>query len=240
MSKWLEQFKQHAKEHPGFEVCALVVQKGRKRSLVTCINEHEHPHEKFRISAEEWAEAEESGDVVMVLHSHPGEAARPIPSDLDRQQCNESGVAWGIYAPDCDEYAELQPEETPMIGRPFILGSWDCYGLVIDWHAKQGITIPDFRVNYPWWEQGENLYMDNWQSAGFVECDEMTPGSVVIMQVEASVPNHAGVVTEDGQLLHHLYGKPSCVIPFKAGYFRERAVIFVRHKDLPEEIRPWR
>lgn len=239
--KILEPFKEHAIDQAPVEACALVVQVGRKQQLVICENTHDEPTEFFRISAGEWAAAEDIGDVVAVLHSHPGDGARPIASALDVQQCNASGVLWGIYAPDCDEYAEINPEQPSLIGRPFILGSDDCWGLIMAWHKTQGVELSDWRVNYPWWEDQhpENLYYDNWKKEGFVESDER-PGCMVIMQVSANKWNHAGIITEDGQLLHHLYGHPSAVIPYAAGYFRDRTVICLRHKDLPEEIKPWK
>jgi hypothetical protein len=33
-----------------------------------------------------------------------------------------------------------------------------------------GIELPDYRVDYPWWEDQypDNLYQDNWQNAGSV------------------------------------------------------------------------
>lgn len=239
--KVLDDFKQHARDNPAVEVCALVVMAGRKQQLIICDNIHENPAEFFRISASAWADAEDMGDVVGVLHSHPGDGAKPIPSALDVQRCNKSGVVWGIYAPDCDEYAEIEPSELPLIGRPFLLGSDDCWGLIMAWHEKQGVKLSDWRVNYPWWEDQyqDNLYFDNWQKEGFIETEE-GPGCMVIMQVSANKWNHAGVITEDGQLLHHLYGIESCVVPFKAGYFKDRTVLCVRHKDLPKELKPWR
>lgn len=65
------------------------------------------------------------------------------------------------------------PEAVPLIGRPFILGSHDCWGLIMDWHATQGVTLDDFRVDYPWWESQypDNFYFDNWEQEGFIECD---------------------------------------------------------------------
>jgi hypothetical protein len=43
----------------------------------------------------------------------------------------------------------------------------------MDWHATQGVMLNDFRVDYPWWESQypDNLYFDNWEREGFVECD---------------------------------------------------------------------
>lgn len=241
LKKILEPFKEHARANPAIEVCALVVQKGRKQQLILCENTHSDPSEHFRISEQQWADAEDIGDIVGLLHSHPGEGARPIASPRDVQQCNATGILWGIYAPDCDEYAEISPETPGLIGRPFILGSDDCWGIIMAWHAKQGVTLSDWRVDYPWWEDQytDNLYADNWYAEGFREAEE-GPGCMVIMQVSANKWNHAGIITEDGQLLHHLYGENSCVTPYKAGYFKDRTVICLRHKDLGKEISAWR
>lgn len=248
--KILESFKSHAQALAPDEACALVIQVGRKQKLIICENTFVDPEGKlktsdaFEISPEDWAEAEEQGDIIRVLHSHPGEGCTAQPSDMDKQQCNQSGVIWGIYAVESGEYSEIEPGGAPLIGRPFLLGSWDCYGLVMDWHKTQGVSLQDFRVPYPWWERGENLYMDNWKGAGFVEVPPGTLGAMVIMQVEASVPNHAGIYVGENvhgipELLHHLYGQLSQVIPFKSGYFRERAVIWLKHKDLTE-VKSWR
>lgn len=231
----------HALEESPRECCGFVIQDGRKQCYLRVRNSHANPTEHFRIDSEEWANAEDSGEIIRVIHSHPGDGARPIPSDLDRQQCAQSGVVWGIYAPDCDEYAELTPDAPPLIGRPFILGSYDCWGLIIDWHATQGVTLNDFRVNYPWWESHypDDLYAENWEREGFIECDP-APGCMVIMQVQSNKWNHAGIITEEGELLHHLYGRVSEVTPYARGYFRDRTMICVRHKDLPGAIKKWR
>ncbi len=241
LKKITDTFKEHARKNPTIEVCALVVQAGRKQQLRVCTNSHPEPGEHFRINSEEWADAEDAGAIIAVLHSHPGEGARPIPSPRDIQQCNATGVTWGIYAPDCDEYAEIKPEKPSLIGRPFILGSDDCWGLIMAWHEKQGIKLSDWRVDYPWWEDQypDNLYQENWYAEGFREAKE-APGCVVIMQVYANKWNHAGIITEDGQLLHHLYDHPSAVVPYRAGYFRDRTVLCLRHKDLPQELKQWK
>lgn len=110
----------HALEESPRECCGFVIQSGRRQRYIPVPNTHENPTEHFRIDGEHWANAEDIGTIIRVIHSHPGDGARPIPSDLDRQQCNNSGVIWGIYAPDSDEYAEIMPEAVPLIGRPFI------------------------------------------------------------------------------------------------------------------------
>lgn len=237
----LAQFTALAQEKYPQEACGLVIAVGRKQVLIPCDNVHEDPGNHFTITSQQWAAAEDQGDVIMVLHSHPGDGCRPVPCDLDRQQCSLSGVTWGILALPSGEYDETEPENGSLLGRPFILGSWDCYGLIIDWHRLQGVELKDRRVTYPWWESQypDNLYSDFWEEDGFIECDPV-PGAMVIMQISADKWNHAGIITEDDQLLHHLYGQPSCITPYQRGYFRDRTVMVVRHKNLPKEIKPWR
>lgn len=239
--KFLPEFKKHVEAHGDKEACALVIQKGRKQQLILCENTHPDPSNYFRVSAEEWASAEDKGDIVAVMHSHPGDGARAIASPLDIASCNKTGVVWAIYAPDSDDYAEIKPEERSLVGRNFVLGSDDCWGLIMDWHQRQGVTLSDWRVNYPWWEDQykDNFYQDNWKKEGFEEAPE-GPGCMIIFQYGANKWNHAGIVTEDGMLLHHLYGKPSAIEPFKSGYLRDRAMICLRHKDLPKDLKPWK
>ena len=69
---------------------------------------------------------------------------------------------------------------------------------------EHGITLQDYRVDYPWWEWGENRYLDNWHACGFREFDgPPRSGDMAIMQVSAPVANHASILLADGLLLHH-------------------------------------
>lgn len=94
---------------------------------------------------------------------------------------------------------------------------------------ERGIDLPDYRVDYPWWEQGENRYADNWQEAGFIQVGDPQPGDLIVMQVQAPVANHAGILLADNMLLHHLYGHLSQRVPY-GGYWRDRTVMVLRHK----------
>lgn len=52
-----------------------------------------------------------------------------------------------------------------------MLGHTDCWGLVMSYFRQQHcIELTDYRVDYPWWESGEeNRYLDNWYKCGFQE-----------------------------------------------------------------------
>jgi len=51
---------------------------------------------------------------------------------------------------------------------------------------------------------------------------------VIVMQVRAPVPNHAGVYIGDGLMLHHLYNRLSSRDVY-GGYWQECTRIVLRH-----------
>ncbi|HCI6749251.1 TPA: C40 family peptidase [Klebsiella variicola subsp. variicola] len=223
-------FEHAAAEYPR-ECCGVIAQKSRVEKYFPCRNITTLPNEQFELSPEDYASAEDWGTITAIVHSHPD--ARPIPSELDRLQCDKHLLPWVIVSWPDGEHKVIEPRgKRPLIGRPFVLGHADCWSLIMDWHKEQGIILKDYSVDYHWWETGGDLYSDNWYAEGFREVKTPRPGDMVLMQVSAKVTNHAGILLEDNMLLHHLYGQLSCRVPY-AGYWRDRTIAIVRHKDLP-------
>lgn len=125
--------------------------------------------------------------------------------------------------------------ELPLLERPFVLGHYDCWGLVMSYFRQtHGIELHDYRVDYSWWEDQyqDNFYHDCWYECGFREfTGAPQPGDMVIMQVQANKWNHAGILLEGNMLLHHLYGHLSQRVPY-GGYWLERTMKVLRHKSL--------
>ncbi|WP_277971741.1 C40 family peptidase [Pantoea agglomerans] len=223
----------HAKEAYPRECCGVVIMPaGRPVQYLPCRNIAEEPESDFAIHPEDYAAAEEMGQIIAVAHSHPDASTRP--GETDRALCDLSGLAWYIVSwPEGDFRVLLPRGELPLVGRPFVLGVYDCWGLIMSWYRQSlGIELPDHRVNYAWWEQGENLYMDNWYSTGFREFSgPARAGDVVLMRVGSRVVNHAGVLLEDGMLLHHLYGHLSQRVVYDDNW-RSRTEIIVRYHGI--------
>jgi proteasome lid subunit RPN8/RPN11 len=233
------------------ESCGLLVRVGRAQMYVPAANVAENPETDFRISAGAWADAEDLGKVLCVVHSHPGQSAKL--SGADRVSMEATELPWLIV-----EVREGKPVshllhiptgyQAPLVGRPFHHGVLDCYTLVRDYYQRElGITLPDFEREDGWWEKGQDLYADNFEGAGFypVDADDLCQGDLIVMQVRAEKANHAGVFLADGILktepdhhpvpagiLHHLYGRDSKRDPF-GGFWREAARFYMRHKDSP-------
>ncbi|MBD2815234.1 C40 family peptidase [Xenorhabdus sp. Flor] len=221
----------HAKTEYPRECCGLVIQHSRKQQYIPCRNTAPSPTEQFSIHPEDYANAEEAGTIVAIVHSHPD--ATTQPSQLDIAQCDLSQIPWVIVSWPEGDMRTLMPREgiKPLIGRPFVHGIWDCYAIVRDWYQlERNIVLPDFERTDGWWNRGENLYMKHYTSAGFIaSSDELQVGDVIIMQVQASEPNHAGVYIGDGLMLHHMYGQLSNRVPY-SGYWQERTVMVLRYK----------
>lgn len=233
---------EHAKaEHPN-ECCGLVVVTDGEQYYLPMVNVHEQPEEHFRFDKDQYLAAMQEHDVIAIIHSHTGDGASTVPSLADRSSCNHTGIPHGIASWPEGDFNIIEPvEDLPLKGRHFVLGSDDCYGLVIAWHKQQGVDLMDFRVPYEWWERGERLFSpENFEKAGFYPC-EPCAGAMIVAQVMADVPNHCGVLVGDGTILHHLYGRLSGTEQYNGSWIQERTVYCVRHKDLPapEELKAW-
>jgi len=232
-NKTVKAIFEHAAQCYPQECCGVIAQKNRVERYFPCRNLADKPNDHFHLSPEDYANAEDWGTISAVVHSHPDATTRP--SDLDKAQCDASALPWHIVSwPEGDLHTIQPREELPLIGRSFVLGHTDCWGLVMSYFRQtHGIELPDYRVDYLWWESGdENRYRDNWYECGFREFSgDLQPGDLIIMQVQAPVANHAGVLLADGMLLHHLYGRLSQRVPY-GGYWRDRTVKVVRHRDL--------
>lgn len=228
----IREFVDHARHEYPHEACGLVVVfKGRPR-LFFCNNAAGDTLNDFAITPEDYARAEQVGDVVGVLHSHNG-SAKPSPLDIQSQRA--SGVQWwivGLESETSAEAIEYMPaiSAEPIFGRVFVHGVTDCYSLIRDWYAaERGIELPDFARTNEWWHKGENLYIDGFPKAGFVEVkDALQVGDVLLMNIGANVANHAAIYVGDDKIAHHLHGRLSS-IDFYSGFYRDRTIKQLRY-----------
>jgi len=216
-------FHAHALAEYPRECCGLViVRKGRER-YVPCRNLAETPDEHFILSPQDYAAADDDGEVVAIAHSHPNVAARP--SQADMVGCEASGLPWAIVsvmadgaAPQAVDTQVIEPTgyEAPLVGREWAHGVLDCWALCRDWYARErGVQLPDPNRRDGWWDDGHSdLYGDAaMTAAGFTKTagDDLAAGDLILMQIRSKnlVPNHASIYLGDGLILHHMDGRLS-------------------------------
>ncbi|CDH31142.1 hypothetical protein XBI1_1290007 [Xenorhabdus bovienii str. Intermedium] len=92
----IQSIMDHAKAKYPNECCGLVIQNSRKQQYIRCRNTAPSPTEQFSMHPEDYAEAEDIGTIIAIVHSHPD--ATTQPSQLDIAQCDLSHVPWIIVS----------------------------------------------------------------------------------------------------------------------------------------------
>jgi proteasome lid subunit RPN8/RPN11 len=198
---------EHARAELPKEACGLVVVvKGRSR-YVPCRNLAVHPAQQFILDPDDYAAAEELGEIAAVVHSHPVTSA--LPSQTDLVGCEASRLPWVIVNPQLNTWHEFAPSgyKAPLIGREWVWAVTDCWTLARDWYAEQGISLPDWeRPVTPEDFERAPLFDASWRDAGFypVPPEEIQAGDSVLMCITGKALNHCGVYLGDNYLLHHL------------------------------------
>lgn len=240
----------HAEESYPEESCGYILSVRGKEVYYPCLNEAVEPREDFRIGGYQRIQAEEKGDVIAVVHSHPDYPARPSEADLS--QCEASGLPWYIIevregVSGALELIEPNGWKAPLLGRAFHHGVQDCLQIIIDFYQRElGIDLGHYEREDDWWNKGKDYYRELLPKAGFYEVEDLQQNDLVLMQVRSPVPNHAGVYLADGKLkteecypqpgviLHHFYDRLSCRENY-GGYWQDVTVSYWRHKDANRE-----
>lgn len=238
--------KAHAEAEYPNEACGLIVKAGRREVYRPCRNMGGKANH-FVMDPEDYAAAEDEGDVLAIVHSHPDFPARP--SEADRVACEASELPWVIVEVRegvAGEVTRTEPTgyRAPLIGREFFHGVLDCYTLICDvFQRERGIVLPKFAREDGWWNGEQELYLDNFEKAGFREVTDgsLYPFDVILMQYRSRRVNHAGVYLGDtvlseapglhripNAMLHHTYGKLSERVVY-GGYWRDITRMVIRH-----------
>lgn len=230
-----QEFLKRARMVSPREACAvLIIEKG-KETLVMCRNISDYD-KQFIIHPEDFADASDRGQIVAIVHSHP--MSSPVPSECDKVSCERTNLKWYIVGGLTGDWFELTPSgyKAPLVGRTWAHDVLDCYALIRDYYKDVlNVEIPDFARDFEWWHKGQNLYLENFEKAGFfeVELSEIKKHDVILMQAQAPVINHGGVYLGDGKFIHHLHKRLSSKDVF-GGYWLKNTVKVVRHRSLSD------
>ena len=235
----------HAQRVYPVECCGVIV----NNQYIACDNIAGKDSE-FIIRPLDVVKAEKLGKIQAIVHSHPNGSTKP--SLFDKLQMPLHNVPWVIVAlPDID-FAVHEPVkyDAPLVGREYIHGCLDCFGIVRDYYQRElGIIIDDFERVDKWWElsDSQDLYMDNYLSQGFKPVDTLQRHDVILCRVQpTNFVNHALIyLGDDGSLksekaepiigehlvLHHPYRRTSRREIY-GNLWRERTAIILRHQSM--------
>lgn len=155
-------------------------------------------------------------EIDVLCHSHPDGPHCPSAADIALQM--ETDIPHAIVS--CNSEAATGPivyggmvQRQPLLGRTFIHGFQDCFGLGLDFYRTvMGTDLCDFPRDWSWWDkhnEGDGgLYLDHFREWGFVSVeDDLQFGDVFLLRAASKVPNHCGIYLGNHLMLHHLAGR---------------------------------
>ena len=215
---WQDDALVHAKDQNPKESVGLLLNIRGKKRYYPCENLAITSYQEFILNPEDYVKADNLGDIVAVIHSHP--ISSPEPSQADKVSCERSNLPWHIVNPESEEWAYLEPSgyKAPLLGRKWVWGVTDCWSLVVDWYREEkGIELKDYERNMT---ADEFLFDPLFESyawrTGFRELrpDEiLKKGDVLLMSIMYPTLNHVAIFLGD-MVLHHLADRLSCREPY--------------------------
>jgi len=221
---WQNHAVKYAKEQAPEEACGLLAIIKGKETFWPCKNLAQGKFEFFIIDPDDWAECEDTGEVIGVIHSHPVGAA--TPSDNDKAACEHLGFPYYIYSIEHNHWECFEPsgwKASTLIGRKFIWGKYDCWSIVTDWFEetknikikywnrpkkiKDFLNKPEFEFALP------KLNFKKQESNKNIEV-----GDVLLFQTVAGTLNHVALYIGDNMILNHNIKALSCREPFDLRY----------------------
>ena len=215
---WKEAALAHAKDQDPKESCGLLLNIKGKERYFPCRNLSMTAFQCFIIDPEDYIKADNTGDIIAVVHSHP--VTPPVASQSDKVACEQSGLAWHIVNPKTESWGYLEPTgyKAPILGRQWAWGVTDCYTLVRDWYKEKldidlidwqrPTTLEDFNKD-PMFEKCA-------EQTGFRELrpdEKLINGDLLFMSILSNNLNHVAIFI-DGDVLHHLTDRLSCIEPY--------------------------
>jgi len=215
---WKQEALVHAKEQDPKESCGLLLDIKGKEKYFPCKNLSTYTQQCFIIDPKDFIKAEETGNILAVIHSHP--VTPPIASQADKISCENSELPWHIVNPKTEQWGYYEPSgyKPPLIGRHWVWGITDCWSLVRDWYKEEkNIILRDWdRPTTPQQFLEKPLFESCAWRTGFRELrtdEKLINGDVLLMSILNPTLNHVAIFL-DGDVLHHLADRISCKEPY--------------------------
>jgi len=99
--------RDHAQAVYPRESCGVVIVVTGKPVYVPCANLADSPGQYFVMAPADYMAAEDRGEVIRIVHSHPDVSAQP--SEADRVSCEVTGLPWLIVNWPTGAIVEFEP-----------------------------------------------------------------------------------------------------------------------------------
>ncbi len=99
---WKDIALKHAIKDSPHEACGLLVNYKGKEKYFPCKNLAEDLEDQFIIDPDDWIVAEDAGEIIAVIHSHPNHP--PTPSQAALASCEYLDLPFYIVTPETEQW----------------------------------------------------------------------------------------------------------------------------------------
>ena len=123
--------------------------------------------------------------------------------------------------------ARTMADYRSLVGQSWDYGKQDCYSLVRQYFALQGVMLPDFERPADL-ELTPSIYFQQAENLGFerVAFEDRRAGDVAIMRLGTKEPMHAAIFVEPWRILHQQQDSMSVVEWLSSYYVRKIAAVY--------------
>lgn len=220
---------------PAEEKCGFILHDGSTARFIECRNSSPTPAQSFQIEPGDYVAAKMQGHLLGVWHSHPVDAAF---SEADLHYAQATALPSYLYNLPAKTWHEYIPPtyRPPLEGQPFVMGFFDCFGLVRNYYRQQlGIHINDYDRDESFIDLPSISILDHYMDEGgyrAVGTATLRKHDVLVFNVGRIMPQHFGVFVGNSRVMHHVYKGLSRTDLFNSAWQR-RIKVILRHKSNP-------
>jgi proteasome lid subunit RPN8/RPN11 len=230
---WKTEAEKHALDCLPAEACGLLAIIDGKKIYWPCKNlAANDDFGFFIIDPDDWADCEDIGEIIGIVHSHPKGSANPSENDI--QSAEYLGYPWFIFSAEQKYWYEFKPKgykKPELIGRVWTWGKNDCWSLITDWfeenknikieyterpkNFKEFVKNPLFEKTLP--KLGFKLRQDN---------EDIQEGDVLLMENQYKTLSHVALYIGDQTILEHNIKSLSCRRIYDLDYIKATKKVY--------------
>lgn len=231
--------KQCAKKQSPKEACGFLIKRGSKLSAVESVNISHTPLQSFIIDPAE-VQKYHLKNIVAVWHSHIDGGQFSAGDVAVSEKLNKSFVLYNIST---DSFHIYEPKGVPLpyVGRPFLMGTLDCFQLFKEYYARElnihfldNIDPPEYSNKIDW-KKHEKTFSDTIASFlsrnGFQKVNKLNKHDIITTTIPSvKFPVHFMIYLGENTVLHH-FEELSGIGPYNNA-LKRLTTGFYRHNNL--------
>lgn len=228
-----------ARATPEHEVCGFVyVDALGDAQILPCPNVSPTPAEDFEIDVADHVRALHIGQQLLgVYHSHPAGAPTGF-SPADMEYADELALPLYLSNPETGAITDYVPASyvLPLEGRPWCLGFSDCWETPrVYYRQLHGIHMADYERDESFQHEEQGVILANYEREGFTclppDWSAVRVNDILMYRTDKALPQHFGVFTGNGHMLHHAQGRLS-EVELITERWQSRLFCVFRHQSL--------